>query len=125
MAFIWNLRRWLASEHNIYRPTELRTVLAERAGYHLTVQAVSTLMKERPRELRLRTIEAICQSLNCKLSDFCEVSPDAQAAVETQQPSSPGSGPKQRKHVSNLRREQISLPAPPKRPSNSDNEPRG
>lgn len=32
MAILWNLRRWLAVEHNIYRPSELRAVLAERAG---------------------------------------------------------------------------------------------
>ncbi len=94
------LRSWLAVEHNIYRPSELRTVLAERAGYHLTVQAVSLLMKQRPSELRLRTIEAICRSLNCKLSDFCEVTSDVEpvTVMEPLAPDAPAG--KRRKRIS-------------------------
>ena len=81
MAITWTLRQWLALNHNIYRATDLQRVLAERAEYHLTVQAVSTLMKGPPSELRLRTIQALCKSLNCQLSDFCEVSPDDETTL--------------------------------------------
>jgi DNA-binding Xre family transcriptional regulator len=112
MAIIWNLRRWLAVERNIYRPGELRAVLAERADYHLTIQAVTTLMKGPPRELRLRTIQALCTSLDCKLSDFCEVSPGDQERV-TEGDATVRSTSKHQKRVSAQRRRQIHFPSPP------------
>ncbi len=76
MPVVWNLKKWLAAEHNIYRPTELQQLLAEKAGVQLSLQAVSTLLNSTPGALRLKTIQALCNALNCSLSDFCEVSPD-------------------------------------------------
>lgn len=76
MPVIWNLRKWLAVEHNIYRPSELQLLLAQKAGVRLSLQSISTLMKEKPSALRLQTIQAICNALNCRLSDFCDVVQD-------------------------------------------------
>ncbi len=77
MPVRWNLKRWLAVERNIYRPSELRTLLRTKTGVTLSLQAVSTLVNETPGALRLRTIQALCNALDCKLSDFCEIFPDA------------------------------------------------
>src|SRR5947209_20022423 len=77
MPVSWNLKKWLAVEHDIYRPSELQTLLAEKAGVQLSLQAVSTLLKSKPNALRLQTIQALCNALQCNLSDFCEVSPDS------------------------------------------------
>ena len=113
MAITWTLRQWLALNHNIYRATDLQRVLAERAEYHLTVQAVSTLMKGPPSELRLRTIQALCKSLNCQLSDFCEVSPDDETTLpmaETPVVKAPSRRPKR---VSKQRKSEIQFPIPP------------
>ena len=79
MPVIWNLKKWLAVEHDIYRPSELQAVLAERADYHLSLQAVSTLINSPPQALRISTVQALCDALNCKLSDFFNVLPDASA----------------------------------------------
>lgn len=76
MSIVWNLKKWLAVERDIYRPSELQSLLAEKAGVHLSNQALSTLINGKPNALRLQTIQALCNALDCKLSDFCEVLPD-------------------------------------------------
>jgi DNA-binding Xre family transcriptional regulator len=71
----WTLRKWLAVTHDIYRPADVRRRILEATGIDLTAQALSSLMTGKPRALRLSTIEAICSTFQCKLSDFCEVVP--------------------------------------------------
>jgi len=75
---MWNLKKWLAVNHDIYRPSELQALLAEKAGVQLSLQAISALLNNKPSALRLQTIQALCNALDCKLSDFCEVLPDPQ-----------------------------------------------
>ena len=77
MPVEWKLKKWLAVERDIYRPSELQALLAERAGVQLSLQAVSALTNSTPSALRLQTIQALCNALDCKLSDFCDVLPDA------------------------------------------------
>ena len=77
MAVVWNLKKWLAVERDIYRPSELQTLLIEKAGIQLSLQAISALINGTPNALRLQTIQALCNALDCKLSDFCDVVPDA------------------------------------------------
>ena len=76
MPIVWNLKKWLAMERDIYRPSELQALLAEKAGVQLSLQAISSLINSKPNALRLQTIQALCNALDCKLSDFCEVLPD-------------------------------------------------
>jgi DNA-binding Xre family transcriptional regulator len=76
MPIVWNLKKWLALERDIYRPSELQMLLAEKAGVQLSLQAISALINGKPNALRLQTIQALCNALDCKLSDFCEVLPD-------------------------------------------------
>jgi DNA-binding Xre family transcriptional regulator len=76
MPVVWNLKKWLAVERDIYRPSELQTLLAEKAGVELSLQAISALVNGTPNALRLQTIQALCNALDCKLSDFCDVLPD-------------------------------------------------
>jgi DNA-binding Xre family transcriptional regulator len=77
MPIIWNLKKWLAVERDIYRPSELQALLAEKAGVQLSLQAVSALINGKPNALRLQTIQALCNALNCELNDFCRVLPDS------------------------------------------------
>ncbi|HLZ58266.1 MAG TPA: helix-turn-helix transcriptional regulator, partial [Ktedonosporobacter sp.] len=76
MPIQWNLRQWLASNRQIYRPSELRSLLEEKAGTQLSWQAISSLLNTVPSALRLSTIQALCNALNCNLSDFFDVLPD-------------------------------------------------
>jgi len=76
MPVVWNLKKWLAVERDIYRPVELQTLLAEKAGVQLSLQAISALINGKPNALRLQTIQALCNALECELCDFCNVLPD-------------------------------------------------
>jgi DNA-binding Xre family transcriptional regulator len=78
MPIVWNLKKWLAVERDIYRPSELQALLAEKAGVQISLQAVSALINGTPNALRLQTIQALCNALNCELQDFCHVLPDSQ-----------------------------------------------
>lgn len=75
MPVEWNLRKWLAVNRDIYRPVDLQRLLVEKAGVHLSLQAVSALMQSPPRALRIATLEALCAALDCKASDFFDVLP--------------------------------------------------
>jgi DNA-binding Xre family transcriptional regulator len=76
MPIVWNLKKWLAVERDIYRPSELQALLAEKAGVQLSNQAISALINGKPNALRLQTIQALGDIPDCKLSNFCEVLPD-------------------------------------------------
>ncbi len=76
MPVQWNLKQWLAIHRQIYRPSELQALLEEKTGTQLSWQAISSLLNNVPGALRLSTIQALCNALNCNLSDFCEVVPD-------------------------------------------------
>lgn len=77
MPVIWNLKKWLVLEHNIYRPVDLQKLIEEKAGVKLSLQAVSSLINHEPSGVRFKTIQALCNALDCKLSDFCDVIPDS------------------------------------------------
>ncbi len=90
MPIVWNLKKWLAMERDIYRPSELQALLIEKAGVQLSLQAVSALLNGKPNALRLQTIQALCNALNCKLSDFCEVLPDTEKEEQKQRKGAGG-----------------------------------
>lgn len=92
MPITWNLKKWLVVERDIYKPSQLQTLLAEQVGIRLSLQAISALINGIPNALRLQTIQALCNALNCKLSDFCEVLPDI-AVGEQKRPKAVGEGP--------------------------------
>ncbi len=75
MPVIWNLKKWLVVEHNIYRPVDLQKLIEEKAGVKLSLQAISSLINNQPSGIRFKTIEALCDALDCQLSDFCDVIP--------------------------------------------------
>jgi LacI family transcriptional regulator, galactose operon repressor len=75
MAVRWTLRKWLAVTHDVYRTADLRRRILEATGVDLSAPALGAMMRETPRALRFSTIEAICTTFQCQLSDFCQVIP--------------------------------------------------
>lgn len=41
MPVIWNLKKWLVLEHNIYRPVDLQKLIEEKAGVKLGYQQLA------------------------------------------------------------------------------------
>src|SRR5579859_2221136 len=89
MPVRWNLKQWLAVERQIYRPSELQTVLEEKTEAQLSLQAISSLLNNVPSALRLSTIQALCNALNCTLSDFAK-SYQTNSPKESSIPTGPG-----------------------------------
>src|SRR5947209_18653353 len=76
MPVQWNLKQWLAVNRQIYRPSELQSLLEQKTGVQLSLQAISSLLNNVPNALRLSTVQALCNALDCTLNDFCQVLPD-------------------------------------------------
>ena len=76
MSLIWSLQRELYTRKNLFRPVDLQALLIEQ-GLKLSRPAVGSLVNETPDAVRLRTMQAICNALGCRLSDFCIMEPDA------------------------------------------------
>lgn len=72
----WRLREFLA-ERGYKRATHIQRIIAERTGQHLCIQAVCDLLNKEPKMLRIETMQLLCDAFYCKLSDFCDVVPQA------------------------------------------------
>jgi DNA-binding Xre family transcriptional regulator len=77
MPVVWNFKKWLAVERNIYRPSELQALIAERAGVQLSLTAVSALVNGTPSAIRCQTMLAVVTALDCDLCDFFTIRSDA------------------------------------------------
>jgi len=75
MAIHWKFKSYLAQKHAIYTVTELRDRISSKTGYVISVGNLCKYVNKRPNMLRLETIEIICSSLDCGLSDFLKVTP--------------------------------------------------
>lgn len=74
MAIQWRLKT-LAAERGIYRAKDLQRKITEATGVIISLQNVCNLLKGKPQSIRLHTVEIICTALDCKMADFCNVSP--------------------------------------------------
>jgi len=68
----WRLRM-AAAQREVWTGTQLRRLLAERAGLELSSASVSALFSKEPAQVRLSTLAAICTALDCTPSDLLEV----------------------------------------------------
>jgi DNA-binding Xre family transcriptional regulator len=87
MPIRWNLRKWLAVNHDIYRATELREVILNRAGVEISPQSLRSLLSGQPKELKVSTMEALCTALQCNMSDFCDVVPRKRKVSRRRKPN--------------------------------------
>ncbi len=62
-----------AAERGVWTATQLRRLLAEEAGYPLSVPSVSALLTGEPSQVRLSTLQALCTALRCTPDDLFEV----------------------------------------------------
>lgn len=82
MRIRWRLRM-AAAQREVWTGTQLRRLLAERAGLELSSASVSALFSKEPAQVKLSTLAAICTALECTPSDLFEVdtTPVARPAV--------------------------------------------
>ena len=87
MKIRWRLRM-AAAQREVWTGTELRRLLAERAGLELSAASVSALFTKEPSQIKLSTLIALCTALECTPDDLFEV--DTTPVEQPAAPSAPG-----------------------------------
>lgn len=84
----WKLRI-AAAQREVWTGAQLRRLLAERAGLHLSSASVSALLTKEPAQVKLSTLAALCTALECTPNDLIEVdtTPVAASAPPSIQPA--------------------------------------
>lgn len=75
MQIRWRLRN-VAAEREIWTGEQLRRLLADKASLSLSSASISALMTKQPREVKLRTLTALCLVLQCTPNDLLQLEPD-------------------------------------------------
>jgi putative transcriptional regulator len=68
----WRLRM-AAAQREVWTGTQLRRLLADRAGLELSAASVSALLTKEPAQVKLSTLLALCTALECSPNDLFEV----------------------------------------------------
>lgn len=72
MKIRWRLRM-AAAQREVWSGSELRRLLAERAGLELSAASVSALLTKEPSQVKMSTLVALCTALQCTPNDLIEV----------------------------------------------------
>lgn len=72
MKIRWKLRM-AAAQREVWTGTQMRRLLAERAGLELSAASVSALFTKEPAQVKLSTLAALCTALECTPNDLFEV----------------------------------------------------
>ena len=72
MKIRWRLRM-AAAQREVWTGTELRRLLAEKAGVEMSAASVSALFTKEPSQIKLSTLIALCTALQCTPDDLFEV----------------------------------------------------
>ncbi|MEU2929526.1 helix-turn-helix transcriptional regulator [Streptomyces sp. NPDC007251] len=69
------------AERGVWSGTQLRRLLSEKAGLHLSPASVSALFTKQPSQVKLSTLAALCTALDCAPGDLLAWSPAASVPV--------------------------------------------
>jgi DNA-binding Xre family transcriptional regulator len=88
MKIRWRLRM-AAAQREVWTGTELRRLLAEKAGMQISAASVSALLTKEPSQIKLSTLIALCTALECTPNDLFEI--DTSALEQPAAPPRPAS----------------------------------
>lgn len=83
MAISWRLKTYLATKHGIYQATSLQKRIVKKTGVLISAQNLCNYLNNKPKSIRLKTVELIVTALECELSDFLEIKPSETAVGDT------------------------------------------
>ncbi len=81
----WKLRM-AAAQREVWTGAELRRLLVERAGIHLSAASVSALLTKQPAQVKLSTMAALCTALDCTPNDLFDIDTTPIAAPAPSKP---------------------------------------
>lgn len=70
----WKLRKVMA-ERNIWSGAELGRLLEDKASYKLSAPSISGLLTNEPKQVKTKTMDALCNALDCSPNDLWEHTP--------------------------------------------------
>ncbi|MFB7462722.1 helix-turn-helix domain-containing protein [Streptomyces sp. NPDC056224] len=62
-----------AAQREVWTGTQLKRLLAERAGLQISSASVSALFSKEPSQVKMSTLIALCTALDCTPNDLFEV----------------------------------------------------
>lgn len=62
-----------AAQREVWTATQLRRLLADKAGLELSSASVSALFTKQPNQIKLSTLVALCTALDCTPDDLFDV----------------------------------------------------
>ena len=84
MKIKWKLRI-AAAQREVWTGAQLRRLLEERSGLHLSAASISALLTKQPSQVKLETLAALCTALGCTPNDLIEV--DTTPVAQTAKPA--------------------------------------
>ena len=72
MRIRWRLRM-AAAQREVWTGTQLRRLLADKAGLDMSGASVSALFTKEPSQIKLTTLIALCTALQCTPDDLFEI----------------------------------------------------
>ena len=84
-VFHWRLRM-AAAQREVWTGAQLRRLLADKAGLELSSASISALMTQQPAQIKLATLAALCQALECTANDLLEL--DTTVSLGGEKPAS-------------------------------------
>jgi putative transcriptional regulator len=72
MQIRWKLRI-AAAQREVWTGSQLRRLLAEKAGLEMSSASVSALFTRQPSQLKLTTLAALCTALQCTTDDLFDI----------------------------------------------------
>ncbi|WP_107923527.1 helix-turn-helix domain-containing protein [Lysinibacillus parviboronicapiens] len=78
----WKLRKVMA-EKGIWTGAELARQLERKSGYKLSLPSISALLTEEPKQIKAKTMDALCTTLECTPGDLWEHTPTKAIQEET------------------------------------------
>jgi len=86
----WKLRM-AAAQREVWTGSQLRRLLAEKAGLEMSAASVSALFTKEPSQVKLSTLAALCTALDCTPNDLFDIdtTPVEQTAALTKPQPAP------------------------------------
>lgn len=71
MSIEWKLRQVMAKK-NVWTGSELLRMMEDKAGFTMTPASISALLNEKPKLIRVETLDALCTALECSPEELIE-----------------------------------------------------
>ena len=76
-----------AAQREVWTGTQLRRLLADKAGLEMSSASVSALFAKEPAQIKLSTLVALCTALECTPNDLLDIDTSPVERLATRTPA--------------------------------------